>query len=493
MYLLLILLSISLGLYKITVGESHPDFNSLYWLNDISFFELLVHFSSADGLYGGFYPPFYFILAKFYGEIFGYSLISFRLFSLVAYFLTIIFIKEHFYKITKISNNKYLFFFLLLIITSPTYIYAAQTAKYTMWLTFISIVGITYGLIFLEKCDMKSGFLLAIILTIMIYTHYFSTIFSFSIILILFINGIFKKDKSFLKNSIIVSLITFFLIIPILIVQYKAYILRLSEPYFFQDKEIFYYITRLVKGLIIESIFGIAFIQEHTFSNLLQKRIFNIDTTLLFLGFFSTLIIFCFSVYAAYYDKTLKTKLLYFGGVFFLIILISKLINIRIAFQYIHAITFCIFSTFILILNKFKFKKLVLFPIIVVLLLNLYSLNNYYSNRKNAYLGIETIENYLDNVKSNYKIYIHDLVKYTTGSFEHKDQYNYISSFDDFISTEIEDKNLIFYFGSPSLIKDDIASINEKSNYIKFEHVYSVKSMYHIYRSINVISALRLN
>ena len=46
----LILLSISLGLYQITIGESHPDFNSLHWLIDIRFFDLL---------------------AKLHGEIFG--------------------------------------------------------------------------------------------------------------------------------------------------------------------------------------------------------------------------------------------------------------------------------------------------------------------------------------------------------------------------------------------------------------------------------------
>ena len=63
-----------MGLYQVGVGESHPDLSSLNLLKDNSFFDLLIQFSTADGLYGGFYPPLYFILAKIYGEIFGYSL-----------------------------------------------------------------------------------------------------------------------------------------------------------------------------------------------------------------------------------------------------------------------------------------------------------------------------------------------------------------------------------------------------------------------------------
>jgi hypothetical protein len=146
-----------------------------------------------------------------------------------------------------------------------------------------------------------------------------------------------------------------------------------------------------------------------------------------------------------------------------------------------------------MILNKFQFKRFILFPIIVVLSFNLYSLTNYYNNKKNIYFGIETIENYLKGIQYNHDIYIHDWIEYSTGNYEYNDHYNYISSLKELVSTEIGNKNLIFYFGSPNLVKDNIISINRKYDFVKLEHVYSLKSIYHINRSLNVINAVRLD
>ena len=90
----------------------------------------------------------------------------------------------------------------------------------------------------------------------------------------------------------------------------------------------------------------------------------------------------------------------------------------------------------------------------MILCLNLYSLNNYYKNKKNFYFGIEAIEDYLKSIKIDHEIFIHDWIRHSTGSFEYNDQYNYISSLkNDLKLKEIRNENLIFYFGSPKLLK----------------------------------------
>ena len=177
-----------MGIFSIGEGEQHVDYHQVMGVFDKSWVQLIKDFFiNPSGVYGGFQAPLYFILAKLYGSVFCSNLICLTIFSVIGFVLIVTVSWFSYPIITGNNNHLFRFLFTLLIAISPVYIWWAQTAKYNIWFTLISVLTLVAGMSFIHKKDFPSMFLFSIVAAATIYTHYYGVIIVFSMC---FINNV---------------------------------------------------------------------------------------------------------------------------------------------------------------------------------------------------------------------------------------------------------------------------------------------------------------
>lgn len=178
-----------------------------------SYSEIVTKFSPSD-----FHPPFYYIFLKFWTSIFGNSVISLRLPSVIFSLITGYFI----YLIAGFWSSA--FFFL-----NPLAIYYSQEARmYSMVTCFLVVVF--YFFLKTHKSSIinhKSFFLFNLFIFLSLFTFYGSIFF----ILTLFLYSLFKK--TILRHSIFKLFFAFFLTLlflsPLILTQLKNSQISLSS------------------------------------------------------------------------------------------------------------------------------------------------------------------------------------------------------------------------------------------------------------------------
>jgi hypothetical protein len=155
----------------------------------------------------GIHPPFYFILIYFWTRIFGCSETSLRSFSLIFGVLSIPLL----YKlVNKICDRATAIISSLLFSLSPFLIYFSQEARMYPLFTFLALLSLNYVYdLVSRKFSKKNLIKILIINSLLLYTHFFSSLLILAENIFIFITQKknFKNIKSWLITQFIILII----------------------------------------------------------------------------------------------------------------------------------------------------------------------------------------------------------------------------------------------------------------------------------------------
>jgi len=162
---------------------------------------------------GDIHPPFYYIVLKFWINIFSDSIVSMRMLSVLMSILSMYFI----YKISILilKNENHAFVVLILFALSPLNLLYSQEVRMLSLNLFLCLGSVYFFLTFLNKEKLLTGILFVLFTVLSLYTHYFSLLILFTELIILLIY--FRKSKfslSNIRNKIILLITSFILYIP---------------------------------------------------------------------------------------------------------------------------------------------------------------------------------------------------------------------------------------------------------------------------------------
>lgn len=160
----IIILGFLLRIYKI----SSP---SLWHDELMTFYRLQGSFSDTlSTLLISPFPPLYYILMKFWTNLFGFSEFSLRFPSLIFSTITILYV---YLLVKKLFNRNTALISSFILAISPYAINYSQEAKMYSLIWFLSLASFYYFLEFIEKPNKKNIILYTIFTALMIYTLYF--------------------------------------------------------------------------------------------------------------------------------------------------------------------------------------------------------------------------------------------------------------------------------------------------------------------------------
>ncbi|MBL8008172.1 MAG: glycosyltransferase family 39 protein [Ignavibacteria bacterium] len=144
---------------------------------------------------GDIHPPFYYIILKYWTEIFSDSVISMRLLSVLLSVLSLYFIYRISLIFLKSDNLAYLV--LILYAVSPLNIYYSQEVRMLNLNLFLSLGSVYFFTVLTDSRRKGYSVLFIVFTTLAVYTHYFGLLILFTemVILILIIINI-PEDKS---------------------------------------------------------------------------------------------------------------------------------------------------------------------------------------------------------------------------------------------------------------------------------------------------------
>jgi hypothetical protein len=172
-----LLVSLALGFYGLSVPESHVDFGTIQGVFPPSWLDFTMDFLTPSGIYGGVYPPAYFVLVKAYGSVVGTDLVSIRILSVLAFAGLVVVSWHGLPLLTKHPSPMLRFWFALSVATSPAHVWWAQTARYTIWLYLFYAVAMLASLKFLSEPGKRSARFLILAFLLLFCTHYVSFFF----------------------------------------------------------------------------------------------------------------------------------------------------------------------------------------------------------------------------------------------------------------------------------------------------------------------------
>ncbi|HRB00523.1 MAG TPA: glycosyltransferase family 39 protein, partial [Ignavibacteria bacterium] len=185
--LIIIILTAVLRIYDIEIKNMW--FDEVYsWKLSQKSVTVIVSDTSGD-----IHPPFFYIVLKYWTELFNDSILSMRLLSVLTSLLSIIFI----YKISKIVFNKnYLVIFILLLYAvSPVNIFYSQEVRMLSLNLFLCLGSVYYFLISFKDSSFKNLLLYILFSVLAIYTHYFAFLIIFTEFIILILKVFTKTEK----------------------------------------------------------------------------------------------------------------------------------------------------------------------------------------------------------------------------------------------------------------------------------------------------------
>lgn len=227
---LVLLLSLLLRIVNLNQSLWLDEAISVITARDLSFFQLIKHFASAD-----FHPPLHSILLHFWGRIFGWSEVVVRLPSVFFGVATVWLV----YQIAKVTVAKQFnslpLFSAFLMAIAPFHIYYSQEARPYVMATFLSCLS-TYFLIKLinrfELAGENNKLLLFVYLvaaTLLVYTDYYGFLLLLAQGLSVFFIARDKLKKWCCQTAII--FIFYLPWLPTFLAQLKAgFASRLSLP-----------------------------------------------------------------------------------------------------------------------------------------------------------------------------------------------------------------------------------------------------------------------
>jgi uncharacterized membrane protein len=179
-------------------------------------------------------PPLYYILIKFWAQIFGYNEFTIRFFSILSFFFSIYLLKNIIIR-SQVVLQTNINLLLLLVSVSPVMIFFALEARFYAFVTLLFLIFLNSALDFNENTTNKNLIFLIIAAVVGLYTHsiFVVTIGSFSFITFIKIaskyfqrlkeiqiHNIFKNliDDIFLKKFIIYNFSVLILYLPWLFV-----------------------------------------------------------------------------------------------------------------------------------------------------------------------------------------------------------------------------------------------------------------------------------
>jgi hypothetical protein len=504
---LLIIIALFLSLLSIEKGEQHVDVYQVMGVFDWSWAQLMKEFfTNPSGVYGGFQAPLYFILAKLYGSMFCSDLICLTIFSVIGFVLIVTVSWFSYPIITGNNNHLFRFLFTLLIAISPVFIWWAQTAKYNIWFTLISVLTLVAGMSFIHKKDFPRMFLFSIVAAATIYTHYYGVIIVFSMCFIKMIIAVYQRNLSFVLHIVYSSLIMIVLLAPLLPNLFQAIILRMNEGYHFVNGSTSF--SSICRGILIEWFFGyglIFFKSEglliaEAYNSIVNGQITNaitllIEVKLFIIAIVTFLLLSGQAIYQITKRHLLQIKSVYILGVPFLSIVISEIIGLSFRFSYLGMGTFCLIGFFFMGLPYYKKNIIPLALLIVTLSLYGVSLTNYYKNMHLRYPGMWLVSEYINNhLPNSNNIIIHKWITDNRGTDQEyklssKHFYTYITSISE-IKFPKKGKTVVFLAGRPNDLINNFEQIIQKREAIQFRLLNTWQSMELAERSIIAIEVV---
>lgn len=159
---------------------------------------------------GDIHPPFYYIILKYWTEIFSDSVISMRLLSVLLSVLSLYFIYRISLIFLKSDNLAYLV--LLLYAVSPLNIYYSQEVRMLNLNLFLSLGSVYFFTSLTESRKKGHSMLYIVFTTLAVYTHYFGLLILFtemiiSILIIIKIPEGKKRAIKILTYTIVVNIL----------------------------------------------------------------------------------------------------------------------------------------------------------------------------------------------------------------------------------------------------------------------------------------------
>ena len=198
--------------------------NQSFWLDEaigalvvrnLEFKEILTQFSRSD-----FHPPLYYLILKFWTNLFGYSESALRSLSVVLGTATVYL--TYLIAIKILKKRFAVLFSTLLIATSQLHIYFSQEARMYVMTGFFAALCVYFFLYILEKTSVWRWVGFSVCLTALIFTDYVPIFF----VPVFWIWGFYKKmNFSWWKKLLLAHIplvITGLLFLPIFLAQLKV-------------------------------------------------------------------------------------------------------------------------------------------------------------------------------------------------------------------------------------------------------------------------------
>ncbi len=203
-------------------------FSALFYLYNINFSNLWIDeaftealvrhsFGAITGLIrNDFHPPLYFYALKIFVSLFGISVFTIRLFSVLGVMATILL---GYITGQRVFGKAGALYFCLLIMSLPMLASYSHEARMYTWGAFTVTGVFLYAVIFLSSNRKKDLTLLMIFSLIAAYTHYYALLAAIWANVFVSVYLFFKKNNSF-RTHLLFSLITVLLYIPWIAVMF---------------------------------------------------------------------------------------------------------------------------------------------------------------------------------------------------------------------------------------------------------------------------------
>lgn len=187
-------------------------FNDTLWADECFTYELVKHdvFGILEGTINDFHPPLYYLITKLFAAIFNYSIVGYRVSSLVAVILLAFF---GFQLIKNLFGKLEAFIFTCCVLIAPTMYYTVEMRMYSWAYMFITLfILFSYKMLHNSK---KSDTLWMILIGVAAaYTHYFALIMIASIYFVLLLISIIRKNYKNIKKIVICIISSIILYLP---------------------------------------------------------------------------------------------------------------------------------------------------------------------------------------------------------------------------------------------------------------------------------------
>lgn len=415
-----LLFALSLGLFRIGQGEAHVDVYQVQGVFSVGWLDLVKDFFTPSGLYGGFQAPVYFLLAKAFGTLFGDGIAILRGFSVIALVLLTLLSWAAYPLLTDSTDPLPRFLFVLLVAASPVNVWWAQTAKYTLWFTFLSAVSVVAGLRFLEKEDRRSAIVMALGVVLMIYTHYFGLLIAAAQYVIVGVLLLFQRRIVHLYRLVLSGLLAILLTLPLLATVYQAAQLRVAEHYHFTQEARVDALT-VLRGVLFEWLFGYGLNPRHGLvaeaKGLLAAVLTgNLRAASMTLGsllpiVFATFVLgvsLLLALYGITKHSTFSARGSYLLGVPALVWLGSQLLHLSFRFTYLGVGAWCVLAFLAAGWSVFQQRRIYVVASICFLVVYVSSLATYYDNMPLRYPGMALVASYVNRHEGDIDVAIID-------------------------------------------------------------------------------------